>query len=510
MTKARAAISVTVPAPVGGWNVKDPLDLMPVTDAVRLENFIPETQYVRVRGGFRTHATGMGTGAVQTLTEYADAAGNRKLIACANGRIYDATTYSAAATSLASGFTSNKWQTVNFRSTGGTSILIMVNGVDAPQRYDGSAVASLGFTGPASVNNWIGVTLYRDRVVLLEKDTCKIWYGATGSLSGTTTALDFGPLLKRGGYVQAIATWTRDTGAASVEQFVIISSTGETLFYTGDFSGASNFQLAGRFFLPPPLGRRPVAYLGSETVILTEQGVLPLSKVISMSPEQDNFYVVISDKIADAFIDAAQDYRSNFGWEMIDYSRQHFGIVNVPIVDGVQSQQLLVNTLTGAWCKLTGINASSWSLLNGKPYFGGMDGKVYEWDYGYNDDGAAISCKLKTAFNYFDDRNSVKKFNLSRPVLAATANLTFQHNVDVDFQDRSLTEAITITQPSGADWDAATWDVDLWGGATVYSRAAYSVNGIGRCAAIRLEASVRDVSFNINAFQLTFEPGGVI
>lgn len=490
--------------------MKDPLDLMPVTDAVRLENFIPETQYVRVRGGYRTHATGMGTGAVQTLTEYADAAGNRKLIACANGRIYDATTYSAAATSLASGFTSNKWQTVNFRSTGGTSILILVNGVDAPQRYDGSAVASLGFTGPASVNNWMGVTLYRDRVVLLEKDTCKIWYGATGSLSGATTGVDFGPLLKRGGYIQAIATWTRDTGAASVEQFVLISSTGETLFYTGDFASAANFQLAGRFFLPPPIGRRPVAYLGSETVILTEQGVLPLSKVISMSPEQDNFYVNISDKIADAFSDAAQDYRSNFGWEMLDYNRQHFGIVNVPIVEGVQSQQLLVNTLTGAWCKLTGINASSWSLLNGKPYFGGMDGKVYEWDYGYNDDGAAIVCKLKTAFNYFDSRDQLKKFNLSRPVLSTSSNLSFLHNIDVDFQDRVLSETVFVTGETGSIWDVTAWDVGAWGGGTIYNNASIAVNGIGRCAAIRFENSIKDISFNLTAFQITFEPGGVI
>lgn len=510
MTRARTSISVTVPAPVGGWNTKDPLDLMPVTDAVRLENFIPETQFVRVRGGYRVHATGMGTAAVQTLAEYADAAGNRKLLACANGRIYDATTYSAAATSLASGFTSNKWQTVNFRSTGGTSIVIFVNGTDTPQQFNGTAVAALGFTGPASVSSWIGVTLYRDRVVLLEKDSCKIWYGATGALSGATTAIDFGPLLKRGGFVQAIATWTRDTGAASVDQFVIISSTGETLFYTGDFAGGGNFTIVGRFFLPPPVGRRPVAYMGTETVVLTEQGVLPLSKVINMSPEQDQFYIKFSDKISDAFTDAATDYRSNFGWECLDYSRQHFGLVNIPIVDGVQSQQLLVNTLTGAWCKLTGINASSWSVLNGKPYFGGMDGKVYEWDYGFNDNGAAISCRLKTAFNYFDMRDALKKFNMCRPVLAATSELTFIHNIDVDFQDRSLTDAITISAPSGAEWDTATWDVDSWSGATVYNRASYAVTGLGRCAAIRLEASIKDVSFNVNAFQLTFEPGGVI
>ena len=175
MTRAANSISVTVPVCIGGWNVKDPLDLMPPTDAVRLENFIPETQFVRVRPGFRTHATGMGTAAVQTLAEYADAAGSRKLIACANGRIYDATSYGAAATSLASGFTLNKWQTTNFRSTGGTSVLILVNGTDAPQSFNGTAVSNLGFTGPSSVNNWIGVTVYRDRVLLLEKDTCKVW-----------------------------------------------------------------------------------------------------------------------------------------------------------------------------------------------------------------------------------------------------------------------------------------------------------------------------------------------
>jgi hypothetical protein len=245
-------------------------------------------------------------------------------------------------------------------------------------------------------------------------------------------------------------------------------------------------------------------------VVITEQGVLPLSSVISMSPEQDSFYVKVSDKIADAFADAAQDYRSNFGWEILDYARQHFAIVNVPIVDGVQSQQLVLNTLTGAWCRFIGINASSWATLNGKPYFGGMDGKVYEWDYGYNDGGAAIVCKLKTAFNYFDDRNALKKFNLSRPILASSEALSFSYAVDVDFQDRTLSDSVTVTGDSGSDWDTSAWDDTAWGGATIYNRNVYSVNGLGRCGAIRLEATVKDLSFNVNAFQVSFEPGGVI
>ena len=108
----QTAISQSLPAPVGGWNARDPLESMPVTDAVTLTNVFPSTRTVDLRKGYREHADGMGSGAVETIVEHVDGDGTKYLLAAANSNIYDATTFGGSATSEGSGFTNNRWQTV--------------------------------------------------------------------------------------------------------------------------------------------------------------------------------------------------------------------------------------------------------------------------------------------------------------------------------------------------------------------------------------------------------------
>ena len=91
-----------IAAPIGGENGRDPLANMPETDAERLVNTLPEQGYLRLRGGYEGHATA-GAGSVERLFPYNNQDGTSDLIACANGKIYDATA-TGAATQLATGF----------------------------------------------------------------------------------------------------------------------------------------------------------------------------------------------------------------------------------------------------------------------------------------------------------------------------------------------------------------------------------------------------------------------
>lgn len=71
----------TLPAPIGGWNARDALATMPITDAIVLDNFFPDTNEVRLRKGFETHVTtGIGSTDVETLAEF-NAGTTRKLLA---------------------------------------------------------------------------------------------------------------------------------------------------------------------------------------------------------------------------------------------------------------------------------------------------------------------------------------------------------------------------------------------------------------------------------------------
>lgn len=509
-TKPAKTRSATQQAPVKGWNGRDSLDAMEEGYAVRLCNIFPETNYVSLRKGFRVHATGMGTGAVQTLAELVTEAGTRKLVACANGNIYDASTYNAAATSLDSGFTSNKWQTANFRNK-----LILVNGADQPQQYDGSAVSDAAYTGIADDANLISVEVYKSRLYFVQKDTASVWYGGVDAITGGLTEFDVGSLLRLGGYVMYAGSWSNDSGAGMQDLFVIVSSMGETLIYNGTYpgedgttAGAEAWQLVGRYFLPVPLGRRAFMNLAGDLVILTDQGAVSLAAVFAQG--KDEIYRMVTDLIADPYQDGARAYAANFGWCGLSYPRGHMAIINVPTVADGNADQWVMNTLSGAWTKFQNIKASSWTTYSDKPYFGGMDGKVYEFDIGADDGGDVIDFEIKTAFNYFGDRRSEKRFLMARPLFIGDTAMRFLMNVDCDFEDRTITDTITTTGVSGAEWDVADWDSSSWDGGATYRADWYDLSGHGRCAALRIKGSSTNALFNLSAINVTFEIGGLM
>lgn len=129
--------AIFIPAPIGGWNARDALDKMESTDAVKLVNLIPRAGFVQSRGGYSGHAAGLG-GAVETLIPWHGA--TEKLLAAANGKIFDVT--SGTATEIGTGYTNNRWQYANHSTK-----IIMVNGDDAPKVYDGSSLTSASFAG---------------------------------------------------------------------------------------------------------------------------------------------------------------------------------------------------------------------------------------------------------------------------------------------------------------------------------------------------------------------------
>jgi hypothetical protein len=134
----------STPAPVGGWNARDPLDAMAPTDAVELVNLFPNIASVDGRGGSLTKITLAAGHPVQALMPFTYATGSTLLAAC-NGNVWKVDTGAWTATSLASGFASDKWQYGHFNNH-----LVMVNGTDTPQVYDGTTFTPINatLTGP--------------------------------------------------------------------------------------------------------------------------------------------------------------------------------------------------------------------------------------------------------------------------------------------------------------------------------------------------------------------------
>lgn len=183
--------AIAIPAPIGGWNARDALGSMEPTDAIKMVNWIPRAGYVQSRAGYGVHVPGLG-GPVETLAPYRGL--TEKLIAAANGHIWNVTSTN---TSLASGFTEDRWQYTNHSTK-----LIFVNGADAPQVYDGSTVAAANFTGSPggfTASTMWGVNSFKGRVYYWGKLKQSFWYAAAGAYQGTLAEYNMASVLTTGG-----------------------------------------------------------------------------------------------------------------------------------------------------------------------------------------------------------------------------------------------------------------------------------------------------------------------
>lgn len=492
----------SIRSPVKGWNANDSIDAMPPGYAIQLDNFFPETSYCRMRRGYRTFCdTGRGTKNVATLMTWAG--GSQKLLAACDGRIFDVT--SGSASLLASGYASDYWSWTAF-STGGGQYVIAVNGADTGWRYDGTTLTALVNTGPS---NPLSLCLaYSNRMFYAEKNTLKVWYAQAGAFQGSPlSSFDFGPFCSRGGSIAGLGTWTRDNGfGGSNELFVMVTTMGEVLVYSGfDPASTTTWTLIARYLIGRPVsGPGCITRIGPDMLLICEDGFQPLSSYLSVGQSKAQ-EIAISKNIGNAVSAVVASGASSSGWGAMLYPQGTQLIVNVP-TQGTY-HQYVVNTITGAWCRYTGLSAVSWGLLNSAPYFGSTDGKVYLWDTGTIDGTADIVAEMVTGYEYVGGRGIQKRFTMARPVLQTTGPFTYAMDVEVDFETRTTLPTISSNLPAGAAWDSAVWDSSSWSGGYSLQRNWVSVEGLGYAAAIHLKASSQTMTMNVMSFDVTYEKG---
>lgn len=494
------------PAPTGGWNVADPLDNMDQADAVALDNVFPGTSAVSVRNGFTTFCTGLA-GPVETLVDFQSGTAG-KLLAAAGGSIYEIST--GTATSLGSGYTSNRWQSVNFATTGGR-FAVMVNGSDAPLNYNGTALSTSPAITGVTPSTLVYVEWFKGRLYFVQKDTLNIWFLPTLQIGGAATQYDMSALFPLGGSIQSIGTWTRDNGAGGADDlFVVVSTEGEVLLFSGSDPGsATDWALIGRFIIGRPVGRRCLVKYGPELVVIGQDGIQPLSSRLTVDTAQA-VETEISQKIGSAITDAIAATGDVFGWEGCVYPKGTRIIFNVPQTASAATQQYVVNTITGAWCRFTGMDAATWSTFNGNLYFGSRTaGTVFRADTGFSDNGAAIPWNLQTAYTYPGGRGLLKRFTMVRPIFASNGIPAPQVGIGVDF-DPVVPVADIVSNGSGYLWDVATWDASLWGADTQLFRDWVTVNGTGYSVSLRMTGSSSTVGFRFTSFDILFERGAFV
>lgn len=517
----------TIPAPVGGWNARDPLAAMPPSDAVELINMFPDSRSVKKRNGYRRVTTAAGSGNIETLINFDEADGGKTLIACgSDNKIYTVTTGSVDNTASETTkvgtptITEQRWQYTQFGSH-----VIMVNGTNAPLyiyddsgtvKYSASNSASAAFTAPGggTLSDAVNISSYKSRVYLVPKDSQEVWYGGVDSTAGALTKFDLQYELSLGGHIVYAGSATRNIGATMQNLWFALSSEGEIFAYQGDYPGSATWSVVGQFFIPKPLGRRSVFHLGADAHIITELGIVPLSTVLS-GQQTGGKYAVLTDKIDREFVEAAKYYGSNEGWEAVNYPRGNFLLINVPVAANSEFKQYVMNTITGAWCEFYNITSCSWALHDGKIYFGSNNGAVYEADYGTNDNltatsgGVAILARGMFAYNHFGRPHSKKHFKQIRPLIQGLDTVSLSYKWNTDFKNITIPTPASYGGTAGVLWDEGAWDTADWAGGNVTTDEWENVPGLGYFGALRFAASVIDAEVELIGLGINFEEGGV-
>lgn len=484
---AQKAISVSLPAPVGGLNARDSIANMPPTDALILENFFPNATSVDRRAGNSTYAT--FTGVCETVIDYTGPTGTKLFVAVNNSgsyRIMEATGGGFISSVLVGGsgptvqaLTSVRFDWINVGTTGG-QFLLLCNGADPMLEYDGTTWSVGSITGVTGGTDEIkSVALYNERVWLMAKNTFDVYYLDIGAKSGAATKLNLGTLFKLGGSLAAMLTVSLDSASAIADHIGFLSDQGELVVFKGNPADSTSWARVSHVRMGRPItyGVRCWTKIGSDAVVACVDGVMPVSKVI-LTDRADTKYA-LSDKIRKLINSAVSLYSTNYGWSLAlhPYGRKLF--LNIPTTEGSASFQYVMNTETKAWCKFTNWQANCWLVTQDTVYYG-MTGKLVQADTGFRDNEEAnvddrfIYAYGKQAFNYFGSRGQLKHFKELRVNSIWLTGYTgrIYMGLNIDFEDTTPTDFLDQLAPS-----TGSTEVDMvisqWLGAT----------GIGYCAA---------------------------
>lgn len=510
------AQTASVPAPIGGLNARDALANMPETDAIILDNLFPTPSDVVFRNGYLQWATGL-PGWAESILPYSGQNAVQKLFAASVAGIYNCTNSGAVGAAVVSGLSNARFQWVNY-ATAGSTYLYGVNGADNPVLYNGTAWQQVGNgTSPIAItgtdpSKFIGINIFAQRLFFVPVNSTGFYYLPAASVGGAASFFDLGPLMRLGGYLMGMTTWTIDNASGIQEYAVFVSSEGEVMVYQGyDPTTSATWSKVAQFRIGRPIGRRFFVKNGSDVVLLTIDGAIPLSKALLTDRTQLN--VAVSDKIRNLVQSDARNYLNNFGWQATLYPDGAKLVINVPVSTNSIQYQYVMNTITGAWCTFGKMNspwnAATFEYWEDGLYFGG-NGYVAQCDTGQTDNNGSITATAKQAFNYFGVKGQQKYFTMVRPLLLANGKLQAAVDLNVNFENRIPTSNPSYTSLIGSPWDTSPWNTSPWGGGINIIEDWDTPNALGFCAAFYMILVAANININWESTDYVFQPGGVL
>ena len=491
---------ISIPAPVGGWDVRTALADMEEDTASILDNWFPGIGRVDIRPGYTSYATGL-EGNVETLAEFVNGS-NRTFIGFANNKIWNISTSGAASDiTNAMTITNNRWDWVNFDSKMG-----LVNGSDAPLEVatDGTTVSTMTVSGP-TIANLIGIHAFSNRTYFWEDDSQSVWYSAVDTLGGTLTEYQLGRVGNFGGKLIAMETWTHDGGAGTDDFAAFFMETGETIIYNG--TNPTDWVLVGIFYMGKLVSQRSVIQVAGDVVAVTSDGYISLQGALTQGRITERG--LISNQINPAVTEDIEQSGSNWGWEAFLFPARNMLMFNIPLSTNTTYEQHVFNTNTGKPCRFKKIPARTWGLYNDEAYFGGS-GTVFKFADGYDDNGTNIDCDALTAVTYLGSRVRNKHLVAIQPVTKSDGQVAISCKAEADFKLPTVSYETPTFEGGDSDWDTATWDVDPWSSGGLISQEWKQSEAYGYNFRTRVRVRTKGQLVKWFAINYMAEPGGLV
>jgi hypothetical protein len=304
------------------------------------------------------------------------------------------------------------------------------------------------------------VAKYRSRLYFIEKQSMNLWYLPTDSVGGTLVKIPLSGAATLGGYLLFLASWTVDAGDGIDDKLVAMTSEGEALIFTGNNpADPATWRQEGRYFVGKPLGMNAHSQVGGDLLILTIEGIVPISQVITKSSGEMEL-AMISRAIKPMWREEVKAKRTR-PWTIKRWDE--YGGIFVTFPGGSPGNRycLLMNSVTGAFARAVGYDAMCFIRKAENMYFGTQDGIVMLADQSGSDDGKPYVATLVGGWETFQARSQNVTWHQARAVFTAGLTEPFEPQIT------STTDyVVSIPPPPAPGPDPGypdVWDQGRWG-----------------------------------------------
>ena len=542
-SKARPNPAANTIIPVGvpfkGLNTRSPYGSMEPNFAIALNNVIVESVGLRTRKGYTEWATNFPTATpVATILNYYPASfdaasqpsgtnqfvysdmakipvvsprsnlgpGPGKIFAAQDFSIYNVTAGGVGPWVAEAGVTGlgPYWNGVNYQNVGGSFLLIcnelggyaIYNGTSWTMPTLGTGVGQISGIDPADI---VWVTTWKERVWFLKKNSTRAYYLPPGQITGVATEFDFGNQMDHGGQATWIGGWTIDGGVGIDDYMVCIGSQGDVIIYKGsDPDSIATFELYGTWYSGPlPAGRRCVESSGGDIHILTQFGILPISKLLQPSMLAAQFQEHLTVNIDPLVAALMRDYSTLPGWQVVTVAKEELVLIRVPELLGsnIAKSFLAYKTTTKTWSVLSNLPYAHIVNAGSLAYAGTIDGRVVRAFDGNLDSvglitptGYGIKCRVTPAYDQLGAPGYNKHLKMVRPYFLSVIQPTITFTVLSDFELPKFTLVPSLpAELLGGVWNVGKWDVALWGGSLNPIHSWFGAQGVGAVITVQLD-----------------------